>query len=465
MTNHVPGALDQVSVDAESVSRKCMHHCSSMQQKRLSASPGLPFVILSVDRRLTNLAFMLKSRRICYLFAATCCFSTVATATGLPEAQPEAVQMDGTRLNLIDDVVQQGMRAGDYPGAVILIGRHGHVVFHRAYGDRVIRPQRQPMTLDTLFDIASLTKVVVTAPAIMQLIEAGKLRLESRLGDLISACNAADRRRITVRQLLAHDSGLRAIFTKPLQRQVGDYDAAVRLACVEGTYARPGVQIRYSDLNYILLGDVVQRVSGESLDEYAYRRILHPLGMRDIYFNPPRALKHRIAGSDVVTGQVEDGVAWRMGGVAGHSGLYSTASDLAVFSAMLLQDGEWNGTRVLSRHSVRAMTTAAVRRSHGTRGLGFDIASGYSGSRGELFPCDSFGHTGFSGVSMWLDRRSDTFVIILTNRLHPDGRGDVRNLRAQVATLAAASIQDVNFDVSALGKLDNPAKRCRTTMP
>jgi CubicO group peptidase (beta-lactamase class C family) len=368
--------------------------------------------------------------------------------------------MDGVWLNLIDGVVERGLRRGDYPGAVVLIGRHGKVVFERAYGDRLRVPQREPMTVNTMFDIASLTKVVATAPAILQLQEAGKLRLEAPLGELLPACNSAGRRHITVRQLLAHDSGLRAVFTEPLQRQIGSYDDGVRLACAEEAYAPPGMQVRYSDLNYILLGEIVRHVSGEPLDAYSYRHIIGPLGLHDTYFNPPRELLPRIAGTDVVTGQAADGVATRMGGVAGHSGLYSTAGDLAIYCAMLLNGGQWQGVRILSPQSVRRMTTPAVHRSRGTRGLGFDIASGYSGSRGDLFPCDSFGHTGYSGVSMWLDRRSDAFVIILTNRLHPDGNGDVRALRAEVATIAAGALKDIKYE-RAPGTPLNPARRCR----
>jgi CubicO group peptidase (beta-lactamase class C family) len=383
-----------------------------------------------------------------------------AVATELPLVAPAAVHMDPARLALIDDVVARGIRRGDYPGAVIVIGRHGRVAFQRAYGDRTLVPRREPMRLDALFDIASLTKVVVTAPAIMQLNEAGRLSLDERLGDLIPACNVADRRDIRVRQLLAHESGLRGVFTERTLRRIGSYQDAVAMACAETMSGRPGAQLRYSDLNYVLLGDIVRRVSGEELDQYAYRHILRPLGMQETYFNPPAALHARLVGEDVVTGQVENGVATRMGGVAGHSGLYSTAADLAVFSAMLLNGGVWQGGRILSEASVTRMTTAMVRHARGTRGYGFDIATGFSGSRGGLFPCDSFGHTGYSGVSMWLDRRSDTFVIVLTNRLHPAGKGDVKLLREEVATIAAGSLQDVHYARAADAPL-NPAHRCR----
>jgi CubicO group peptidase (beta-lactamase class C family) len=219
--------------------------------------------------------------------------------------------------------------------------------------------------------------------------------------------------------------------------------------------------LRYSDLNYVLLGDILRRRAGMAIDEYAQRRILQPLGMHDTLFNPAADLRRdRIAGEDVVTGQVENGVATRMGGVSGHSGLYSTAADLAVFCVMILNEGIYQGVRVLSPTSVRWMTRPMVRHARGSRGLGFDVATGFSGSRGDLFPCDSFGHTGYSGVSIWLDRHSDSFVIILTNRLHPDGRGDVKWLREQVATIAAEALTDIRYQRAENAPL-NPAHRCR----
>jgi CubicO group peptidase (beta-lactamase class C family) len=369
--------------------------------------------------------------------------------------------MDAATLQRIDEVVSAGMERGDFPGAVITVGRHGRIVFQRAYGDRTLVPQREPMQLDTLFDIASLTKVVVTAPAVMQLVEAGRLRLSDRLGRLIPACDRDDRREITVRQLLAHESGMRSMFTVGTRHGIGSYADAIHLACLEPMTGIPGMQFRYSDLNYVLLGEIVHRAAGESIDAYGYRRILRPLGMRDTLFNPSAALRReRVAGEDVITGEVEDGVAIRMGGVSGHSGLYSTAADLALYCAMILNNGLWQGVRVLAPDSVHAMTRAVVHHARGSRGLGFDVATGYSGSRGDLFPCDSFGHTGYSGVSMWLDRRSDTFVIILTNRLHPDGRGDVRALRESVATIAAQALTDIQY-ARAENAPENPALRCR----
>lgn len=382
-------------------------------------------------------------------------------AAGLAEVEPAMVDMDAAQLQRIDAAVEGGIARGDFPGAVVVVGRHGRIAFQRAYGDRTRLPARTPMRVDTLFDIASLTKVVITAPAIMQLKEAGRLKLDERLSSLIEACDDTAHRAITVRHLLAHESGLRGMYTPALLRQIGSYEDGVRLACEEQMTGVPGRQLRYSDLNYVLLGDILRRRAGMAIDEYAQRRILQPLGMHDTLFNPAADLRRdRIAGEDVVTGQVENGVATRMGGVSGHSGLYSTAADLAVFCVMILNEGIYQGVRVLSPTSVRWMTRPMVRHARGSRGLGFDVATGFSGSRGDLFPCDSFGHTGYSGVSIWLDRHSDSFVIILTNRLHPDGRGDVKWLREQVATIAAEALTDIRYQRAENAPL-NPAHRCR----
>lgn len=418
--------------------------------------PSIPSRAGAVGIRRTGIVL---ARRLAVLVSAMWLIGRAEAA--LPVVAPSAVDMDESQLERIDRAVEGGIARGDFPGAVVVVGRHGRIAFHRAYGDRTLVPSREPMQIDTIFDVASLTKVVVTAPAIMQLKEAGRLKLDERLGDLVEACDDRAHRRITVRQLLAHESGLRGMFTPALLRQIGSYEDGVRLACAEEMTGTPGGQLRYSDLNYVLLGEVLRRSAGMSIDEYAGRHLFAPLGMHDTLFNPSMALRRdRIAGEDVVTGQVENGVATRMGGVSGHSGLYSTAADLAVFCTMILNEGVLDGVRILSATSVRWMTRPMVRHARGSRGLGFDVATGYSGSRGELFPCDSFGHTGYSGVSMWLDRHSQTFVIILTNRLHPDGRGDVKWLREQVSTIAAESLTDIRYRRADNAPL-NPAHRCR----
>jgi len=362
----------------------------------------------------------------------------------LPEVAPETVGMDANTLTEIAPLVEEGIRRGDYPGAVVLIGRGHQIVYFQAFGRREVRPKPEPMTRDTIFDLASLTKVVATAPAIMQLVENGRLTLEDKLSKWVPACDRADKRAITLHNLLAHDSGLRSGFEEPLLEKIHGYEDGIRLACDQKAFGPPGRQFRYSDLNYILLGEVVRVASGQPLDVYVRETLFQPLEMTDTSFRPPEALKDRIAATDVMTGEVEDGVAYRMGGVAGHAGVYSTAADLALYCAMLLSGGaDDRGVRVLSPLTVARMTTPATDHATGVRGLGFDIDTAYSGARGDLFPYGSYGHTGYSGTSIWLDPGSGVFVIILTNRLHPDGHGDVRDLRTRVATLAAAAIRDI----------------------
>lgn len=389
---------------------------------------------------------MMTGRRV--LLWALMCTASAAWGRTLPEVTPESTGMDAATLAGIAPLVEEGIRRGDYPGAVVLIGRRNQIVYYQAFGQRAVKPKPAPMTRDTIFDLASLTKVVATAPAIMQLVESGRLSLEDKLSKWVPACDRADKRAITLRHLLAHDSGLRSGFEEPALKQIRGYEDGVRLACEQKTYGPPGKQFRYSDLNYILLGEVVRVASGQPLDVYAQQALFQPLDMTDTSFRPAAALKDRIAATDVMSGQVEDGVAWRMGGVAGHAGAYSTAADLALYCAMLLAEGaDDHGVRVLSPLTVARMTTAATDHVSGVRGLGFDIDTAFSGPRGDLFPYGSYGHTGYSGTSIWLDPHSGVFVIILTNRLHPDGRGDVRELRTHVATLAAAAVRNVGGTV------------------
>jgi uncharacterized protein YbbC (DUF1343 family) len=378
------------------------------------------------------------------LLWALMCAAPVVWCRTLPEVAPATAGMDAATLAGIAPLVEEGIHRGDYPGAAVLIGRRNQIVYQQAFGQRAVKPKPAPMTRDTIFDLASLTKVVATAPAIMQLVESGRLSLEDKISKWVPACDRADKRAITLRQLLAHDSGLRPGFEEPTLKQIHGYEDGVRLACEQKTFGPPGKQFRYSDLNYILLGEVVRIVSGQPLDVYAQQALFQPLDMTDTSFRPAAALQDRIAATDVMTGQVEDGAAWRMGGVAGHAGIYSTTDDLALYCAMLLAEGvDDRGVRVLSPLAVERMTTTATDHTNGLRGLGFDIDTAYSGPRGDLFPYGSYGHTGYSGTSIWLDPHSGVFVIILTNRLHPDGHGDVRELRMRVATVAAAAIRDV----------------------
>ena len=354
----------------------------------------------------------------------------------------------------VDEIVQAGIAAKAAPGAVVLIGRGDQTVYEKAYGTRATVPSTEPMTLDTVFDLASLTKVVATTTAVMTLVEQGRVRLNDPVASFVPGFDRYGKAGITVRHLLTHVSGLRP--DVDLHPWTG-YDAAMALAIDEVPTAAPGEQFVYSDINFFLLGDIVSRVTGEPLDKYLTRVVFGPLGLRDTGFLPAKTLLPRIAPTErcaeqdawpckrpdaaPLRGVVHDPTARRMGGVAGHAGLFSTAQDLQRFARMLINGGELDGVRILSPATVaRMITPVTLPANAGTRGLGWDIDTSFSSNRGDLFPIGSYGHTGFTGTSLWIDPASKSYVIFLSSRLHPDGVGDVGVLRSRIATVAAAVI-------------------------
>jgi uncharacterized protein YbbC (DUF1343 family)/CubicO group peptidase (beta-lactamase class C family) len=369
---------------------------------------------------------------------------------------------DAGRLARVDRLVEEAIGAGQLPGAVVLVGRGDEIVYQKAFGNRAVVPAREPMTLDTIFDLASLTKVVATTTSVMQLVEAGQVRLSDRVGRFIPEFARYGKEGVTVRHLLTHTSGLRPDL--PLEDEFDGSEVAIHRATQEVLLAPPGGRFVYSDINFFLLGEIVARVSGLPLDRYARERIFEPLGMRDTAFTPPESWVPRIAptqacpplgwpceapGAVMLRGIVHDPTARRMHGVAGHAGLFSTAADLSVFCRMLLGGGAVGGVRTLSPLTVAKMTSVATPpQEPNRRGLGWDIDSAFASNRGELLPLGSFGHTGFTGTSLWIDPATGTYVVFLSNRVHPDGKGDVVALRARVATVVAASLTDVSVDAA-----------------
>ncbi|HFB98058.1 MAG TPA: DUF1343 domain-containing protein, partial [Bryobacterales bacterium] len=345
----------------------------------------------------------------------------------------------------LDAIIEKAIEDGEIPGAVLLIGQPGRVLHRKAYGNRALVPRREPMTVDTIFDAASLTKVVATAPSIMKLFEQGRLRLNDRVTDYLPEFQGGESD-ITIRHLLTHYSGLRPDLD--LEPKWKGYETGVKLALVDEPVAEPGERFIYSDINYILLGEIVRRVSGEPLPEFARKHFFDPLGMRDTMFRPPKKLRRRIAPTEKVPefrlplrGIVHDPTTRYMGGVAGHAGLFTTADDLGRFAEMLLGLGSRDGVRVLQPLTVRKMISPQSPADKAIlRGAGWDIDSPFSTSRGELFPLGSFGHTGFTGTSLWIDPVTRTYVILMTNRVHPNGQGKVVSLRTRVATLTAAAL-------------------------
>ncbi|MGC3958398.1 MAG: DUF1343 domain-containing protein [Verrucomicrobiota bacterium] len=348
----------------------------------------------------------------------------------------------------MDAAITEAIAAGKCPGGVLWVEHQGQR-YYKDYGNRALVPKAEIMLVDTIFDAASLTKVVACTPAVMLLIERGQVGLEDKVVKYLPEFAVNGKENITIRQLLTHTSGLRPDIS--LKPDWTGYDEAIRLSCVEKLSSPPGEKIVYSDTGMILLGEIVRRASGKPLDQFVQTEIYGPLGMKDTGFNPPKEKLNRIAPTEVengspVRGVVHDPRARRMGGVAGHAGLFFTASDLARYARMLLNGGELDGVRIFKPETVKLMTSVQTPPEvNGRRGLGWDIDTGFSGPRGEVFPLGSYGHTGWTGTSIWIDPFSKSFVIFLSNRNHPTEKGSVVALRKQLGTLAAQWVTDFDF--------------------
>jgi len=343
-------------------------------------------------------------------------------------------------LAVLDAIVLDAIHDHQIPGAVLLVGHNGQVVYRKAFGNRALEPRRESMTADTIFDIASLTKVVATTTAVMQLVQKGEVRVNDPVAKYIPDFAENGKDDITVRNLLTHFSGLREDFNldPPWQGR----DAGFRLAFAEKPVYPPGSRFLYSDTNFITLGALVERVAGTTLDQYCARKIFAPLQMSHTRFLPPANWRPKIAPTEydeqgkMLRGIVHDPRARRMGGVAGHAGVFSTADDLSKFARALLQ-----GSPILAGDMVEKMTTPQQPpTAQVLRGFGWDIDSPFSSNRGDLLPVGSFGHTGFTGTSMWIDPTTQTYIILLTNAVHPRGKGSAIALRSKVATAVAAAL-------------------------
>jgi len=359
----------------------------------------------------------------------------------------------------MDKAIATAINSNKLPGGVLWLEHKGRS-YHRAYGNRSVDPV-ETMTEDTIFDAASLTKVVATTTAVMMLYDRGRVELDAPVSKYISQFNSPAQQAITVRQLLTHTSGLRPDLT--LTTPWNGYDTAVKLLYAEQPTTTPGTAFRYSDINFELLGEIVHRVSGQPLNEFCAREIFQPLRMDHSGFLP-KAPRQSIApttkeeGDQYFRGVVHDPTARRMGGVAGHAGLFTTASDLARFSRMLLNRGTLDGKQILKPETVALMTSVQSPPNLARRGLGWDIDSAYAGPRGKHFPVGSYGHTGWTGGSLWIDPFSQSFVIFMSNRNHPTEAGNVIALRSLLGTLSAEAILDFNF-LYVPGALDRKSER------
>ncbi|OGP88391.1 MAG: serine hydrolase [Deltaproteobacteria bacterium RBG_16_48_10] len=359
-------------------------------------------------------------------------------------ASSEALQEE--QMAPMTEIAKKAIQAGKIPGAVILISNEGKVVYRKAFGVSAVSAKKLPMTPNTIFDVASLTKVIATCTAVMQLAETGKLNLEDPVAKYWPEFKVSGKEEITVRDLLTHYSGLRP--SLDLKPNWSGYVTALRMIEEEKPLFPPGTNFIYSDINFIILGELVWRLSGEPLDTYCAEHIFKPLEMDDTGFKPSSAFRHRIAPTEykrgttggMLWGEVHDPVAYSMEGVAGHAGLFSTADDLAIFAQMVLGGGSRKNVQILSPLTVKKMTTPqSPPDKMPLRGLGWSIDSSLASEA-------SYGHKGFTGTGIWIDPVSNSYVIILTNRVHPNGKGKVEPLRAKILSFVNEAIGPVSME-------------------
>ncbi len=437
-------------------------------------------------------------RNIFLLFGFTlflCVSAVKISAQGLPVAKPEDVGMNSAKLDQIETVVKADIEKKMLPGAVVIVGHKGKIVYRKAFGNRALVPTVEPMTIDTIFDVASLTKPIATATSIMILVEQGKLRLNDTVGMYIPDIDDENAKKVTILQLLTHVSGYRPDFD--LGEKWEGREGMLAALKVEKLRAAPGTRFVYSDIGFIVLGEIINRAGPDFQSAVSERDFLNfprlniflLAGMNrtgfvnlvsttDLSYFEPRisdfgavgepsiavfAPTENIRGQNsylgskfdgdeklgdvILRGQVHDPTAYRMGGIAGHAGLFSTADDIARYAQMMINGGTLDGKRILSAATVARMTAPYVVSPEGhTRGLGWDINTSFSSNRGEFLPIGSFGHTGFTGTSIWIDPVSETFYVFMSNRVHPDGKGNVTPLRARVATIVASAIENPPTD-------------------
>ena len=387
----------------------------------------------------------------------------IATATLCLAIAPTAYATDLRARDLapIADVAQAEIVAGRIPGAVVEIGQGDRIVYRRAFGCRERGSACVPMTPDTVFDLASLTKPIATTSAIMRLNELGKIDLDTSAAAYWPAFGRNGKERITIRELMTHYSGLRADLD--LRKKWHGYGTALKLIEAECPIHPPGTYYLYSDINFEVLGEIVRRVSGLSLSEYCRDHIFEPLGMSETGFRPRGPELARIAPTGysdgkLLLGEVNDPTAFRMGGVAGHAGLFATADDVAKFARMMLAGGSLGRAHILRRTSVNLMTIPeSPRDGSRLRGLGWDLAAPFASNRDQLAPVGSYGHTGFTGTMVWIDPMSDAYVIVLTNRTYPNGTGDAGPLRDAILALVSKLLGPVSES--------QVAAKCRALAP
>ena len=365
----------------------------------------------------------------------------IASASAVEINLPATTAM----LQSIDSAINEAVNKSKIPGGVIWLEKENKK-YHKAYGHQSLLPVKRAMKNASIFDAASLTKVMATAPSIMILIEQGRIALDDPVRKHLPEFNGGNKNKVTIKQLLTHTSGLRPVL--PKKPAWKGYDEAIKLGISQKLVELPGKKFRYSDINFILLGEIVRRVSGKRLDRFSKEKIFQPLQMVDTNFKPARDLLPRITpttreGNVLIHGVVHDPAARAMGGVAGHAGLFTTAPDVALFCRMIISEGKIRNVRILKKESVALMSRNQTPKlsQKVKRGIGWDIDSIYSSPRGEGFPIgESFGHTGWTGGSVWIHPKSKSFLIFLSNRNHPYERRSIKPLPRELGTLSGKAL-------------------------
>ena len=398
---------------------------------------------------------MRRSKHVIAGLAAVILLAGGCAKRALPTGSANEAGMSKERLELVHGIIREAIVRKELPGAVLLVARQGKIILREAYGDSRWVPDRKPMTTDMIFDLASVTKPVATAASIMILTEQGRIslwdRVKMHVPEFVPYKDewgiASEDARIW--NLLTHTSGLPPYTNaddaaKKLGRPCSTEDLVKYIAEMPKT-GPPGSAFHYSCLGYITLAHIVKKITGKTIAEFAEENIFAPLGMKHTFYNPPENMLALCVPTQVIDGKplegiVHDPLARLQGGVSGNAGLFSTADDLAVFAQVILNQGESKGVRILSPLSVERMTSVYPKAPDFGRGLGWDLSSAYASNGGDLFGPRSFGHSGYTGSSIWIDPETETIVIFLTNSVHPDDKGQIVPLRGRVANIVASSI-------------------------
>jgi CubicO group peptidase (beta-lactamase class C family) len=397
-----------------------------------------------------------RTARILALFTALLALASCRLESG-GLTKPEDAGMSSARLSRLDVIVREAVGHKDFPGAVLLVGRNGKTVYRKAFGESQWVPRPVRLEESMIFDLASLTKPVATATSIMILVEEGKLSLEEKVKDYVpgfapyvdEAGRPGEDARIW--HLLTHTSGLPPYTdAAEVEKYFGGPCSTEQLAGYIAGLKKtdpPGRAFHYSCLGYITLAHILKKITGQTIAAFSLERIFQPLKMKRTFFAPAGKIRDLCVPTQVIDGRplrgvVHDPLARLQGGVSGNAGLFSTADDLAIFAEMMLERGEYRGVRILGPLAVTRMTSIWPKAAFAGRGLGWDVTSDYSSNRGDLFGPASYGHSGYTGTSIWIDPETRTYVIFLTNRVHPDDKGSIIALRSRVANVVAASILD-----------------------